>query len=61
MKIDKLEVGQMVSDGVQIAEVKFSEEFKTKYYAYIREQEEDDEQDDSIIFVIDMEEDYLSK
>jgi len=61
MKINKLAIGQMVSDGESISEVKFSDECNTKYYAYVREQETEDEENEEIIFVTDMEEDYLSK
>jgi len=52
-------LGQLVSDGASISEVKFSEEYNTKFYAYIREQDEDDEENDEIVFVTDMDEDYI--
>jgi hypothetical protein len=59
MKINRLEIGQLVSDGESISEVKFSEEFNTKYYCYERDQEEEDEDNEDIIFVTDMDEDYI--
>ena len=54
MKIDNLEVGQLVSNGEYIAVIKFDETYGDKYYCYVRDEKPVDVDDADIMFVVDM-------